>query len=144
MKRSPHRRGCKLASDWSDRRITRFSIHDVDFSLEFTYIRVLKIFWGAVFQARLVLRYVLAGDCIGMCALLHCKSVLVLVRLGFQWYWYVVVQSYSTFCAKTYKDEFGAAASGYHKFDVLECRRTRSHGLSTWLQKMVCIHNLND
>ena len=41
------------------------------------YLRVLKMFWGAVFQTRLVLGRVSAADCSGVFALLLCKSVLV-------------------------------------------------------------------
>jgi hypothetical protein len=35
------------------------------------------MFWGAVFQTRLVLGRVSAADCSGVFALLQCKSVLV-------------------------------------------------------------------
>ena len=43
------------------------------------HLRVLKMFWGAVFRERLVLGRILAADCTGVCALLYCKSALVLV-----------------------------------------------------------------
>ena len=105
------------------------------------HLRVLKMFWGAVFRARLVLGHVLAADCTGACALLYCKSALVLVvwvssDTGMQFF-KATVHSVQ----KSAKNVF-AFASGYRRFDVLGCRRTRSHGLSMWLQKMVCMRYL--
>jgi hypothetical protein len=38
------------------------------------------MFWGAVFQTRLVLGRVSAADCSGVFALLLCKSVLVFLQ----------------------------------------------------------------
>ena len=111
------------------------------------HLRVLKMFWGAVFRARLVLGRILAADCTGVCALLYCKSALVLVvwvssdtgiGTGMQFF-KAAVHSVQ----KSAKNEL-AFASGYRRFDVLGCRRTRSHGLrsSMWLQKMVCMRYL--
>jgi hypothetical protein len=57
--------GCKFASDRSDSGITSFSIHKVDFLAQ-RCLRVLKMFWGAVFQTRLVLGRVSTADCSGV------------------------------------------------------------------------------
>ena len=74
--------GCKFASDRSDSGITSFSIHKVDFLAQryLRRVRVLKMFWGAVFQTRLVLGRVSAADWSGVFALLLCKSVLVFLQ----------------------------------------------------------------
>jgi hypothetical protein len=69
-----------LASKCSDSRITSFSIHNVGFFGQM-YLWLLKMFWGAGFQTRLVLGYVLAADCTGVFALLPCKSVLVFLAV---------------------------------------------------------------